>query len=642
MTNRFWRAGVGALLAGSLFAACSSSSSSTPPDTTTGERVTATRTSTDDPGQWTVMVYMAADNNLEGAALADLAEMGQTTGTDFVVLLDRAPGYASADVLGLGDFTDTVLLHVADGQAEVLQTPGELNMGQASVLEQFVSFGLQNYRNDKNGLVIWDHGGSWRGAAWDETDGDDNLGLDEMSTSVQAGLRDAGVDRLDLVGFDACLMATYEVASAVAPSADYLVASEEVEPGNGWDWSALSTPAGGSTTQELGEAVIQGFTDQSQQNKESSTTLSLVDLTQLTELDAAVSKLALAMTDEARAEIGRIGYSRNQAIGFGKDPNPENDYFSVDLGALAAGLQSLTGLEDAAGDLRDAVDSVVVSHLDGPVASAATGLAAYFPPASDLHKAAYDQLTVAPSWAHLLTTYYEGGDSVSAANLPTFVDEDRYIEEDHTQTSTDGLYMETDVQAGTGGNIVEARLFWGQVSGENPDLVTWFGELNADVAGDTVSGGYNWRYLTITDGTTPTYAYASINYDANGDADKIIVPIRFQRGGQQATGNLTLSLDGESIIAETFYLRTGEGIAAVTPEVGDTFVPLMKQENLSDFSVNWVPGSGGVLDARTELLEYTYGLMPAASPIIVGLGIDDVAGNQDLVFTGTATPAELG
>ena len=58
--------------------------------------------------------------------------------------------------------------------------------------------------------------------------------------------------------------------------------------------------------------------------------------------------------------------------------------------------------------------------------------------------------------------------------------------------------------------------------------------------------------------------------------------------------------------------------------------------------MTWVPGSGGMLDARTELLQYTYGQLPAATPIIVGLGIDDIAGNQDLVFTGTATPAELG
>ncbi len=646
MNHRVVRTGAAVLLAGSLLAACSGGSSGSAPeveDLGAGGKLTATTIGhTDTAGDWTVLVYMAADNNLEGAALSDLAEMGSATGTEFVVLLDRAPGYASGDILGLGDFTDSVLLDVVDGQATLLDTPGELNMGDPAVLEDFVSYGVENHPNDKTGLVIWDHGGSWKGAAWDETSGDDNLTVAEMNGAVAGGLTLAGADKLDMVGFDACLMATYEVASAMAPLADYLVASEEVEPGNGWDWSTLSTPIGGITTEDLGSQILEGFTDESQAANENSTTLSVVDLNQLPTLDLALSDLARAMTDQARDQIGRVGYARNQAIGFGKDPQPENDYFSVDMGDLATSLVNLPGMEDSSQAVLDALDSVVVEHLDGPVASKATGLAAYFPPSSNLHQAEYDMIGASPSWSQVLGAYYRNANSVSGAELPTFVDADRFIEAELTDTSADGLYLETDVEPGTGGNIIQSYLFWGQVDGADTNMVTWFGELNADVAGDTVSGGYDWRYLTITDGTTPTYAYAQLNFDTEGNVDKIIVPVLFQRGGEQVTGNLQLSIDGDTIVAETFYLRIGAGIAAVKPEAGDTFVPLLKRQNLTDFSVTWVPGSGGMLDARTELLQYTYGQLPAATPIIVGLGIDDLVGNQDLIFTGTATPAELG
>lgn len=644
MIHRTWRSGAAIVVAGVLLAACSGGSDSSTSDGGLGGRLTATTdaSTTDEPGNWTLMVYMAADNNLEGAALDDLTQMGSATGTEFVVLLDRAPGYATDDVLGLGDFTDSVLLDVKDGEATLLDTPGELDMGDPAVLQEFVSYGLENYPNDKTGLVIWDHGGSWRGAAWDESSNNDNLTVDEISGALAGGLSAAGQQKLDMIGFDACLMATYEVAAAVAPSADYLIASEEVEPGNGWDWSTLSTPVGGISSRDLGAEIIQGFTDESQLAKENSTTLSMVDLDQLPALDRAVTGLAADMTSQARDQIGRVGYSRNQAIGFGKDPQPEHDYFSVDLGDLAASLANLPGMEDSAQAILDALDLVVLGHLEGPVAVKATGLAAYFPPSSDLHSRDYDLLTSSPAWQRVLAAYYRNADSVGEADLPTFRDIDRYLEAEQTRTDADGIFLETDVKSGTGGNIIQADLFWGEVDANDSNLVTWFGELNADVNGDTVSGGYNWRYLTISDGTSETAAYAQLNFDATGVADKIVVPVLFQRGADQVKGNLQLSLDGDAIVAETFYLRIGEGIAAVTPEAGDLFVPLLEQQNLSDGSVTWVPGIDGMLDARTALLQYTYGRLPGATPIIVGLGLDDVRGNSDLIFTGTAAPAELG
>lgn len=36
-----------------------------------------------------------------------------------------------------------------------------------------------------------------------------------------------------MVGFDTCVMGCVEVAQALAPYADYLVASEDLEPGTG-------------------------------------------------------------------------------------------------------------------------------------------------------------------------------------------------------------------------------------------------------------------------------------------------------------------------------------------------------------------------------------------------------------------------
>src|SRR5690606_23301949 len=113
----------------------------------------------------------------------------------------------------------------------------------------------------------------------------------------------------DLLGFDACLMAGYEVASPLRDYGTYLLASEEVEPRFGWDWTSFGLPAAGLGTPALAEQVIAGFEARALRDKELSTTLSLVDLTQLDRLDAAVGELATAIGSDGRELVGRVGWS---------------------------------------------------------------------------------------------------------------------------------------------------------------------------------------------------------------------------------------------------------------------------------------------------------------------------------------------
>lgn len=618
-----------------LLASCGGSSSKSSSTT-----VTTTAAHTDRAGRWTVLVYMAADNNLEAAALDDLAQMLDAPNTDFVVLVDRAPGYATDDLFGLGDFTDTAMIHIRDGQPKLVSTPGELNMGDPETLSSFIKVGLDSYENDKNALVIWDHGGSWKGSAWDETSNDDNLTLAETSSGMQTGLAAAGVSKFDLVGFDACLMATYEVADAVAPYADVFVGSEELEPGHGWDWSALGTDASGATDVEMADSILVGFQGEADQNGETIITLSALDLRNMASLDAATAGLAAAMSDQARSVIGRVGYSRDQALGFGKDPNPENDYFSVDLGALASELEHVTGMANVAGDLRQAVHDVVIRRVSGPVTTDSTGIAAYFPPAADFYQQTYDTAGFAPSWRSVLRSYYRSASLVSTSDLPTFVDDDRYLEDANVITDAESIELVAKVARGTGGNIISGQIGWGEVDAVDSNIVWWIGEMNAAVAGDTVSGAYTWRQLVITDGTTSSVGFASLNLNSEKKINLITIPIVFMRGSDSVTGTLQLSMDDSTVLAETFFLSIGDGISAVTPLAGDRFVPLLHRENLVDLTDSWVPGISGSISAVKAGLSYTYSMVPTSTPMIIGLGILDVAGNSDLVVHGDVSPTK--
>lgn len=610
-------------------------------DSTPTEPMRSTAVS-DKPGNWTVFVYMNADNNLEGAALADLAQMTKARGTRFVVLVDRSPDYSADDAIGLGNFDDAKILGIQDGNVSVLGEPGEVDMGDPKTLESFLSAALKRYRSPHNALVIWDHGGSWKGAAWDESSNDDNLTVPELTSALKDGLAAGGVKQLDMLGFDACLMASYEVGVAAAPYANYMLASEEVEPGGGWDWSQVSTQ-GGSTTQQLAKRIMQGFTAESQQGGANDTTLSLVDLTRIQGITQAADRLSSAMRTSQVAKVtGRIGSGRTSSVSYGKDPDPANDYFMVDLGDLARQLGDVPGLQDAASSLGSAVKTAVVAHSDGPVAAGSSGVAAYFPPTRKLVDAKYAQVPTAGSWSRFVKSYYSAAESVKDSDLPSYTQKDRLLTDANVKQGTDGIALDATVKRGTGGYIADATLFWGNVDIKDPTQVVFFGERNAVVDGDHVKGNYDWRYLQISDGASKTVAYSTLTVDRNGNTTKIVVPATYTRGSDSAPAFLNLAVSGGKVMSETFYVRTGDGIAPITPEEGDTFVPLLKHQDLAKNTSEWLPATAAPLAAVPGQLQYSYTTLPGATAVMLGLGFHDVVGNTDFVYYGAATPAELG
>src|SRR5690606_1160790 len=113
---------------------------------------------------------------------------------------------------------------------------GELNMGDPQTLADFIVWGVQEFPAQRYALVIWDHGSAWAGVAFDETNGGDGLNMLELSAALRTAQVQTGVDRLDLIGFDACLMSQLDVFLAVAPYGRVAAASAELEPDQGWAW----------------------------------------------------------------------------------------------------------------------------------------------------------------------------------------------------------------------------------------------------------------------------------------------------------------------------------------------------------------------------------------------------------------------
>jgi hypothetical protein len=129
--------------------------------------------------KWNIMVYMAADNNLEQYAISDLNEMEGVSGLDnsnvnLIVLVDRISGYSTDD----GDWKGTRLYKIkydsimTDTNIRSTRLSGmglsnsgdadELNMADPANLTNFVQFVKTNYPATNNMLIMWNHGSGWR------------------------------------------------------------------------------------------------------------------------------------------------------------------------------------------------------------------------------------------------------------------------------------------------------------------------------------------------------------------------------------------------------------------------------------------------------------------------------------------------
>ena len=165
---------------------------------------------------------------------------------------------------------------------------------------------------EKYDLVIWDHGGGPGGYGDDEFLADYLKKNPELEKTIEntvslkrireilAGtsiVKNGG--KFDFIGFDACQMGNYEVASTVAPYADYYIGSEENEPGIGWDYNVFFNTLGANpmvSTKDLGSAIVDGFIGQF---KDGNSTLSMLDLSKMEELDKKVAKFAFCLMKEA-------------------------------------------------------------------------------------------------------------------------------------------------------------------------------------------------------------------------------------------------------------------------------------------------------------------------------------------------------
>lgn len=232
----------------------------------------------------TLMVYMCG-TDLEskyGMASSDMEEMRQASESfgDSLNIIIYTGGCNNWKTKGISSSVNQIYQIKNGSLTKLVSDDGDKPMTSPENLTSFIKYCSSNFPANRNDLILWDHGGgSISGYGYDEKHKRSASSMD--LAGINKALKNAGV-KFDFIGFDACLMATAENALMLSEHADYLIASEETEPGIGWYYTNWLKALGSNTslpTLDTGKSIIDDFVVEcSKKCKGQKTTLSIIDL----------------------------------------------------------------------------------------------------------------------------------------------------------------------------------------------------------------------------------------------------------------------------------------------------------------------------------------------------------------------------
>ncbi len=329
---------------------------------------------------YTIMIYLNGSDleSGDGFATDDLSEILESGfDEENINVLIMTGGTESWQ----NDFipADTCVIYkVENGDLTEVADVGMQEICNPEVLSGFMNFGYDYFPAEKYGLILWNHGaGSVYGFGYDEYNPEDSLYLYDLDSALASSKFE---NKLEFIGFDACLMANLETAYICARYANYLIGSEEFEPGYGWNYlfladiNATSLPDG----KVIGSCIADRFLEFYKENiPDEQATLSVIELSRVSQVAKAFEDLAVA----ADGYLNKGGYNtiaknRGKTKSFGYMGEQGGSYDMIDIGHFAQVLSSQFPEETA--ELKQAISAAVVKVENLNVENA-NGISAYFP-----------------------------------------------------------------------------------------------------------------------------------------------------------------------------------------------------------------------------------------------------------------------
>lgn len=590
---------------------------------------------TDSGPEWTIMVYSAADDVvLEENMWFDVNEMelvGSTDQVNIVVQIDRYDGAFTGD----GDWTEARRYLITQGSdlsqitSPVVESLGEIDTGDPQTLIDFVAWSVEHYPAKKYALVMSDHGGGWTGGFSDMSAGDSALTMPEIVSAMDEIRAATGIDKFELLGFDACFMGQIEVFGSLYPYSNYMVASEEVIPAYGWSYAGwlgelAQNPAmdGSGVSQSIVSTYVVTDTYLTEvrataeeiSEEESTTTLSAIESARIPDVIEAMNGFISAMASIDQEEVAQARtYTRKYLSLFGDDTAPS----FLDLSNFAGILRERTedgNVQEAAAQLKSAISAAVISEKHGENMAGSNGIAFHFPD-SDIYiftelnsdfppyyaESSYKFLEQSV-WDEFLAYHYAGedfapqqGETSTPSRAATIVAPGASemtigdIEISETDISGDEVVtVSTDVE-GDVAYIHTALYFW-----DEPSQSYWIGDVSYYVAENTatidgvnmpdygespIHVEYEWSpsLYALTDGQHDAfvllepYEYLSTDGETVYEVYGQYTPID---SGIPVEASLFFDADGNFLYAYGYPDVDENGASSpveITPQIGDTF-----------------------------------------------------------------------
>ncbi len=634
-------------------------------DNATGELHVDRLTFTDQIGDtgedmWTIFVYLCG-TDLEseyGSATSDLGEMIQTPG-DHLRFIVETGGTKTWQNEAIDNQTNQRYL-IQNGEMYLMDEVPMANMADPETLADFLQWGVSNYASDHMGLILWDHGGgSISGVCFDEIEYGDSLELKELDSALLSYASTFG-RKFDFIGFDACLMATVETANVVATYADYMVASEEIMPGSGYDYTAIgdfiakNPEADGAA---VGKVICDSFLASCVESGDSDCAMqSVTDLSKVDALLGSFNTYAKEMyeTGKNSGDLAWIVRAIRAAENFGGN-NPSEGYTNmVDLGGIIEAAERYSG---SASPAKNALDQAVIYAVDGSEQGRSTGLSMYYPLSiqGSMELKTFNKVCISPYYLSFVDRQNQGGVEGQAVDN---YDDSQWFDDagewNSAEQEDDSHWDYLDDYEPTGESpyitfaeepqLDEHGTFWFQldkngidnasdvsalvyeVSGDGEDLIV-LGETR-DVIGDWDTGvfqdDFDGYWLSLPDGQNLSIYLVDVTEDYN------LYTATIRLNGEETNLRMKQFFEDGSILIEGAWDGIDENGSAdrhiVPLEDGDVIVPTYTAYTMDGEDAGTYSGSEYIVDSETGIY---YNLMEQADYRYL-FSIDDIYGDYYL------------
>ena len=488
---------------------------------------------------YTLLVYMIG-SDLEAksyAATKNIQQMENPGSSSKINVIVETGGGTNQTKLNDKRFIDFTVVQrhkILHNKVQTLVNLGKKDMGNPKTLSDFIVWAISNFPAKKYAVVLWDHGSGLNGFGQDPNFHNDILTPVELKQSF---LRSEFVTntKFELIGFDACAMSSLEVATRLQNATHYMVASEEVEPTWGWNYTAIIQNLSADSSQSgssLGKVIVDSYLRSSKHlstvedfGADKEITLAVIDMSKTSGLIRAVNTLSSAIVSNIYdlPSAIRLSKSIESTEHYGQSALGSSGF--VDLSDLLINVkEKYPFLSAEANSVRNLINAAIIYKFAGEARPSANGLSVYMPLLRNEYSNSSELFVISPEWLNLL---YSQRSMITTDNSPPIIKSTRE------------------------GNIVRASVYGSDIANVYSQIVTNSSKghnlmyiQSIEPSSSIDSHGYfqykQPRILVVCNETK--CVPASVRFQSDGERKYAFIPVRLESSNGRINQDNDLSL----------------------------------------------------------------------------------------------------